>query len=79
MSVCFFDRAFQPPRLRETFKDSVSVIKVPAAQKTYFYQLYHTYTYRAPGNHWSERQQVERLFDTAAVLAPDLMSEAVAP
>jgi hypothetical protein len=57
----FFDLSKQPFELREEYKDRILVRYLDSPVSPGF-EMYQFYNYRSPGQHWSERQKVERLF-----------------
>ena len=57
----FFELA-APVRLKADLADRVRVMSL-SQDRNYGFTLYAKYGYRMPGQHWSERQSRERLFD----------------
>jgi len=68
ISVQLFDTLAQPIQLRHAYKQNVFVYEMQRGADPGF-TLYEFYEYRKPGTHWSERQQVERLFKTTGSLS----------
>ncbi|MBV9758656.1 MAG: hypothetical protein JO047_16550, partial [Alphaproteobacteria bacterium] len=61
MVDCIFDQSTRPPSIKPEFSDKV-LFHVMESEASSGLVLYQFYEYRAPGDHWSERQQRERLF-----------------
>jgi hypothetical protein len=62
LSVRLFDRSKRPIVLKDCYAHRVYVQELNRDSELAGLLLYAHYGYRAPGQHWSERQQHERLF-----------------
>jgi hypothetical protein len=63
ISVCLFDRSQRPMGLRPEFEDRVHLYMLKQNVEQDGIHLYKFYQYRKPGDHWSERQKTQALFD----------------
>lgn len=61
MVECIFDQSTRPPSIKSEFKEKV-LLHVMQTESSAGFHIYQFYEYRKPGDHWSERQQRERLF-----------------
>ncbi len=57
----FFEQSEKSFKIIENFKQQILVHGMKSASSPGF-EIYRSYGYRKPGQHWSERQQHERLF-----------------
>ncbi|MCL5670725.1 MAG: hypothetical protein M1423_05430 [Acidobacteria bacterium] len=64
----FFDQSPPRPRLKKEFESTIFVHYMKDNRKSGF-ALAEYYTYRRPGNHWSEREKNERFFLDSPALA----------
>jgi hypothetical protein len=60
---CFFDLSLKPNDIKPEFKGMILVRHLATAEEPGF-QVYKYYGYRQPGEHWSERQKTECLFES---------------
>jgi mannosyltransferase OCH1-like enzyme len=63
ISITLFDRSDKQIRLLREFKDFVHIEVLDPNNRPWPFNPYQHYHYRKPGQHWSERQLVERLFE----------------
>lgn len=61
MVECIFDQSTRPPSIKPELKEKV-LLHVMQTEPSPGFHIYQFYEYRKPGDHWSERQQRERLF-----------------
>ena len=59
---CFFDLSLKPNDIKPEFKDESLCRHLATAAEPGF-EVYKYYGYRQPGEHWSERQKTECLFE----------------
>lgn len=58
----FFETSSPPPHLKAKYKDQIYIIMLEN-NSSHGFNIYQFYGYREPGQHWSERQKSERLFE----------------
>jgi hypothetical protein len=64
ISITLFDRSSQDIRLLPEYEHFVHIEVLDRTKQPWPFQPYRYYHYREPGLHWSERQLVERLFES---------------
>jgi hypothetical protein len=69
MVDCIFDQSTRPPSIKPEFREKV-LFHVMQNESSPGFHIYQFYDYRRPGDHWSERQQQERLFEQAGCSWP---------
>jgi hypothetical protein len=75
ISITLFDRSERNIRLLPEYQSLVHVETLDPQRQPWPFQPYQHYHYRKPGQHWSERQLVEPLFERRQASAADMCNQ----